>query len=167
MKDAERRNLQAGTLSKYRLFEKMMKRFVAKKGLRFLAEFTPDLVGALSESWPLRNSAAGRQMDCIRSFFDFARLRTAKTGTVVYLPLPPFAVAALEAVKRPNGYFFWTGASRTSSVADTWRKRLAPVFKRAKIHGAHPHRFATPSRSSSCFPAYRSNASRSCSDTRA
>jgi len=215
VKDAERRNLEPATLSKYKLFERMMGRFAGQKGLRFLAEFDPDLVRAFSESWPLRNSAAGRQMDRIRSFFDFARssrwipdnpaaeiksptvkvpptlpfskeemaailgaadsfetkaivllmrysglrigdaatlaapriqdgklmLRTAKTGTVVYLPLPPFVLASLEAVKRPNGYFFWTGESRRSSVADTWRKRLAPVFKRAKIHGAHPHRF--------------------------
>jgi integrase/recombinase XerD len=68
-------------------------------------------------------------------------LRTAKTGTLVYCPLPPFVLAVLEAVKRPNGYFFWTGESKRSSVADTWRKRLAPVFKAAQVLGAHPHRF--------------------------
>jgi integrase/recombinase XerD len=68
-------------------------------------------------------------------------LRTAKTGTLVYCPLPPFVLVALEAVKRPNGYFFWTGESKRSSVADTWRKRLAPVFKAAQVLGAHPHRF--------------------------
>ena len=68
-------------------------------------------------------------------------LRTAKTSTVVWCPLPPFVIAMLEAVKRPNGYFFWTGQSKRSSVADTWRKRLAPVFKAALVLGAHPHRF--------------------------
>jgi len=68
-------------------------------------------------------------------------LRTAKTGTLVYVPLPPFVVVALEAVKRSNGNFFWTGESKRSSVADTWRKRLAPIFRKARIPGAHPHRF--------------------------
>jgi integrase len=68
-------------------------------------------------------------------------LRTAKTGTLVYVPLPPFVTTVLEAVKRKNGYFFWTGESKRSSVADTWRKQLAPVFTKAKIEGAHPHQF--------------------------
>ena len=68
-------------------------------------------------------------------------LRTAKTGVFVYCPLPDFVVAALQAVQRSNGYFFWSGTSYKSSVADTWRKRLAPVFKEAGAEGAHPHRF--------------------------
>jgi integrase len=68
-------------------------------------------------------------------------LRTAKTGVVVYVPLPDFVIAALEAVKRMNGYFFWSGSSRKSSVTDTWRKRLAPAFKAAGIAHGHPHRF--------------------------
>jgi len=215
VKDAKARNLHSETVRKYKLLERMMMRFARKKGLRFLTEFDLDTVRAFRESWPLRNSAAGRQVDRIRSFFDFARasrwiaenpaewlkapkvtspptmpfsteemaailaaadsyetnamvllmrysglrigdaatlaasrihdgklmLRTAKTGTVEYLPLPPFLLTALEAVKRSNGYFFWTGASKRSSVADTWRKRLAPVFERAGVAGAHPHRF--------------------------
>lgn len=68
-------------------------------------------------------------------------LRTAKTGTLVHLPLPEFVITALQAVERPNGYFFWTGESRRTSVCDTWRKRLAPVFEAAGVEGAHPHRF--------------------------
>lgn len=68
-------------------------------------------------------------------------LRTAKTGTRVFCPLPEFVVTALQAVERPNGNFFWTGESRRTSVCDTWCKRLAPVFKAAGIEGAHPHRF--------------------------
>ena len=56
-------------------------------------------------------------------------------------PCPDYVITALEAVKRSNGYFFWTGESRKSSVADTWRKRLAPVFAAAKIANGHSHRF--------------------------
>jgi hypothetical protein len=58
-----------------------------------------------------------------------------------HIPLPVDVVGLLQAVKRPNGYFFWSGESRKSSVADTWRKRLARVFKASGIKGGHPHRF--------------------------
>jgi integrase/recombinase XerD len=68
-------------------------------------------------------------------------LRTAKTNVMVYVPLPDFAIAALDAVRRRNGYYFWSGTSRKSSVCDTWRKRLAPVFEAAAIPDGHPHRF--------------------------
>jgi integrase/recombinase XerD len=69
------------------------------------------------------------------------KLRTEKTNVDVCIPLPDYVIAALGAVKRSNGFFFWTGESRKSSVADTWRKRLAPVFEAAGIANAHPHRF--------------------------
>jgi integrase len=68
-------------------------------------------------------------------------LRTMKTKVVVFVPLPDSVIAALDAVRRRNGYYFWSGASRKSSVCDTWRKRLSPVFKAAAIADGHPHRF--------------------------
>jgi integrase len=68
-------------------------------------------------------------------------LRTAKTKVVVFVLLPDFVIAALDAVRRRNGYYFWSGASRKSSVCVTWRKRLAPVFEAAAIPDAHPRRF--------------------------
>lgn len=43
-------------------------------------------------------------------------LRTAKTKVMVYVPLPDFVVAALDAVRRRNGFYFWSGESRKSSV---------------------------------------------------
>ena len=75
------------------------------------------------------------QLICLRE------TRTAKTKVVVFVPLPDFVIAALDAVRRRNGYYFWSGASRKSSVCDTWRKRLSPVFEAAAIPDAHPHRF--------------------------
>lgn len=68
-------------------------------------------------------------------------LRTAKTGTLVYCPLPEFVVTALQAVERPNGYFFWTGESDRTTATGYWRRRLARVFRTAKVEHAYPHRF--------------------------
>jgi integrase/recombinase XerD len=68
-------------------------------------------------------------------------LRTAKTGTLVYVPLPQFVLTALEAVERPNGYFFWTGQSDRTTATGYWRRRLAKVFKTAQVENAFPHRF--------------------------
>ena len=68
-------------------------------------------------------------------------LRTAKSKVAVYVPLPEIVIPALDTVKRRNGHYFWSGASRMSSRADTWRKRLAPVFKATAIRDGHPHRF--------------------------
>ena len=60
---------------------------------------------------------------------------------VVFVLLPDVVIAALDTVRRRNGYYFWSGASRKSSVCDTWRKWLAPVFGAAAIPDAHLHRF--------------------------
>jgi integrase/recombinase XerD len=69
------------------------------------------------------------------------RLYTAKTGTHVYCPLPAFVLTALEAVKRPNGYFFWTGESSPASVTRDWQRALRKLFQLATVAEGHAHRF--------------------------
>jgi len=68
-------------------------------------------------------------------------LYTAKSGTPVYLPLPPFVLDALEAVARGAEFFFWTGKSKPESAASNWRRSLREVFELAGIQDGHPHRF--------------------------
>jgi integrase len=69
-------------------------------------------------------------------------LYTAKTGTPVYLPLPPFVLSALEAMPRVNGtYFFWSGESEIQSATGDWQRTLKAVFKEAGIPDGHAHRF--------------------------
>jgi integrase/recombinase XerD len=69
------------------------------------------------------------------------KLYTAKTGEHVSILLPDFVASALRSVKSTNPkYFFWTGYSKLPAAASLWRKRLADVFKDAKIEG-HSHQF--------------------------
>jgi integrase len=72
---------------------------------------------------------------------DRLHLYTAKTGTPVRVPLPKSVVKALKALphKHPD-YFFHTGHSNVREAANTWRRRLAEVFKKAKVIGGHAHR---------------------------
>jgi hypothetical protein len=67
-------------------------------------------------------------------------LRTAKTGTVVHLPLPPSVIQALDACPG-KPYPFWTGVSKPKSAAFVWQRSLAKLFKLAGIQDAHAHRF--------------------------
>jgi integrase len=68
-------------------------------------------------------------------------LYTAKTGTAVYCPLPPFVLAALETIPPTSKYFFWTGESKPKSAVGDWQRALQRLFKLAKVQGGHAHRF--------------------------
>ncbi len=68
-------------------------------------------------------------------------LYTAKSGTPVHLPLPPFVLDALETVARGAEFFFWSGESKPESAASDWRRTLGEVFELAGIGDGHPHRF--------------------------
>jgi len=70
------------------------------------------------------------------------KLYQAKTGEPVSVLLPPHVADALRAVPHKNPrYFFWSGASKLTTTTGFWRKRLAEVFKLAKIENGHSHRF--------------------------
>jgi integrase/recombinase XerD len=78
-----------------------------------------------------RDSVSGRRI----------KLYTAKTGAHVSMLLPQFVVDALSLVKSRNPkYFFWSGESTMEAAVSLWRKRLAEIFKDAKIDG-HSHQF--------------------------
>jgi integrase/recombinase XerD len=73
---------------------------------------------------------------------DKLHLYTAKTGTPVRVPLPRYVVKALHNVLRKHpDYFFWTGHHNVREAANTWRRSLAGLFRKAKIVGGHSHRF--------------------------
>lgn len=67
-------------------------------------------------------------------------LYTAKTGTPVYCPLPPFLLTALEAIPSANQYFFWTGASKPKSTVGNWQRALKRLFVLAEVPTGHAHR---------------------------
>jgi integrase/recombinase XerD len=67
-------------------------------------------------------------------------LRTQKTGTQVFIPLPPLVLKALgDCPGTP--YPFWTGDSKRKSCIGDWQRALKKLFKLACIAGGHPHRF--------------------------
>jgi integrase len=69
-------------------------------------------------------------------------LYTQKTGTPVWLPLPPEVVQALGAVKNGGGdFFFWTGRGLEKSAVADWQRALRRLFKLANVEGGHAHRF--------------------------
>ncbi len=70
-------------------------------------------------------------------------LYTQKTGTHVYIPLPPHLVERLSRVRLKHGKYLFVGPTsiRLETVADLWRRKLNRVFRAAQISKAHPHRF--------------------------
>lgn len=70
-------------------------------------------------------------------------LYTQKSGTHVYVPLPPFVMNLIRGIKLRHGKYLFTGPEslRMETASDLWRRRLGGVFKLAKIESAHPHRF--------------------------
>jgi integrase/recombinase XerD len=69
-------------------------------------------------------------------------LYTQKTGTPVYVPLPPFVVGALEACPRiSERYWFWTGVGSKETLAGNWRRTFRRLCEIAGVQGGHPHRF--------------------------
>jgi len=83
---------------------------------------------------------------------DSLMLYQAKTGTPVYVPLPPHVVEALQNVPpgpKPNPrYFFWSGNGQPKSVVADWQRSYRRLFKLANLTQAdgspkrcHPHMF--------------------------
>jgi integrase/recombinase XerD len=79
-------------------------------------------------------------------------LYQAKTGTPVYVPLPPFVIEALQALPpgpKPNAtYFFWSGNGNPKSVVADWQRSYRRLFELANItrpdgslKRSHPHMF--------------------------
>jgi hypothetical protein len=68
-------------------------------------------------------------------------LRTAKTGTKVYCPLPPTVTDALDAVPAEGKHFFWSGSSKPKSAVGDFQRSLRRLFDLAKMPHVHAHLF--------------------------
>jgi integrase/recombinase XerD len=69
-------------------------------------------------------------------------LYTQKTGTPVYLPLPPEVMTRLRSIPpalsaRP----FWSGEGKPKSAVADWQRNRAKLFKLSKLDNAFAHRF--------------------------
>lgn len=68
-------------------------------------------------------------------------LYTAKTGTPVWCPLPPFVLRALESIPATGPYYFWTGDSKPKSAVGNWQRALKRLFSFAGVPLGHAHRY--------------------------
>jgi integrase/recombinase XerD len=79
-------------------------------------------------------------------------LYRAKTGSPVYVPLPPDVAEALRNIPpgpSPNPrYFFWSGNGSPKSVVGNWQRSFRRLFKIADLRSddgsskrCHPHMF--------------------------
>jgi integrase/recombinase XerD len=68
---------------------------------------------------------------------DNLMLYQAKTGTSVYVPLPPHVAEALRTIPdgvKPNPrYFFWSGNGLPKSAVADWQRSFRRVFELAKL----------------------------------
>jgi integrase/recombinase XerD len=67
-------------------------------------------------------------------------LYTQKTGTPVYVPLPPNVVQELKALPLYGGFYFWNraGESQLDTACGNARRAFRRICKLAKVKG-HPH----------------------------
>jgi integrase/recombinase XerD len=72
---------------------------------------------------------------------DILTLRTEKTGTLVRVPLPAEVIQALDGVKQPNGYYFWSGASTKKSCVGNYQRACKKLYKLAGVKHGHAHRW--------------------------
>ena len=68
-------------------------------------------------------------------------LYTAKTGTAVWCPLPPFVIEAVEAVQGNGRFIFWAGESKPKSAVGDWQRSLRRLFRLAGVPDGDAHRF--------------------------
>jgi integrase/recombinase XerD len=68
------------------------------------------------------------------------KLRTAKTGTDVRVPLPPVALNALKAIHTTN-YYFWSGTSTKKSCVGDYQRAFKKLYKLANVENGHAHRW--------------------------
>jgi integrase len=68
-------------------------------------------------------------------------LRQAKTGTHVWVPIPPDVVKALKALPKDGDYFFWSGRGALKSALEDCRRSFVSLSELAGIKNAHFHRF--------------------------
>ena len=90
------------------------------------------------------SDAAGLAKDRLTAEGNLLLHTQRKTRVPVFVPLPPFVVAALRnqaAQSVHPDYFFWTGVGTIESVCASWKRTMYRIFELASVKGGHAHRF--------------------------
>jgi integrase len=68
-------------------------------------------------------------------------LRTEKTGTFVWVPIPQFVVDSLAEVPRASGFYFQTGNAKPKTVRGGWDRTLRTILELAGVKHGSAHAF--------------------------
>ncbi len=68
-------------------------------------------------------------------------LRTEKTGTLVWIPIPSFVVEALGEVPRVSEFYFQSGKAKGKTVRGGWDRSIRTVLTLAKVDHGSAHSF--------------------------
>jgi integrase/recombinase XerD len=68
------------------------------------------------------------------------KLRTAKTGTHVRVPLPQTAIDALAEIRTEN-YYFWSGLGTKKSCVGDYQRAFKKLYTLAEVENGHAHRW--------------------------
>lgn len=70
-------------------------------------------------------------------------LRTEKTGTLVWIPIPDFVVEALDVVPRVGEHYFQTGKAKAKTVRGGWDRSIRTILTLAGVEHGSAHAFRT------------------------
>jgi len=70
-------------------------------------------------------------------------IRTEKTGTLVWIPIPEFVVEALAEVPRVGDLYFQTGHAKAKTVRGGWDRAIRTILKLAGVAHGSAHAFRT------------------------
>jgi integrase/recombinase XerD len=85
------------------------------------------------------SDAAGLKVSNVRA--GKVLLRTEKTGTLVWIPIPDFVVQVLEEVPRVSNFYFQTGRAKAKTVRGGWDRSIRTILKLAKVDHGSAHSF--------------------------
>ena len=69
------------------------------------------------------------------------KLRTAKTGTHIRVPLPPAVIEALSALPASGGLYFWSGSGTKKSCVGDYQRAFKKLYQLAGVKNGHAHRW--------------------------
>lgn len=70
-------------------------------------------------------------------------LRTEKTGTLVWIPIPDYVMDALSEVPREGEFYFQTGRAKAKTVRGGWDRTIRTILELAGVDHGSAHAFRT------------------------
>lgn len=70
-------------------------------------------------------------------------IRTEKTGTLVWIPIPGYVVDALSEVPREGEFYFQTGKAKAKTVRGGWDRTIRTILTLAGVDHGSAHAFRT------------------------